>query len=802
MDDPTNSRLALERRRAELLRDLADVERRLSSSAADIPAAAATPSPSPESVLNHDLKQVLASDTAALLIDREGRISHANAAVQQLFGSAISVGRSLAEALALAFSPDSALGQNAISGPAAWDQREVQAVDGRWFVRRSLPVLDAEAAPAGAVITFTLSRATGTLEERLKLAMASMKLVWWDWDFGLGTIAIYGDTRCLLDYAVDTLPRTAAAWFELTHPDDLKTVQNAIEDCLSDRTSEWALEHRFRAADGTWRWVLTSGKLAERDALGRPTRMLGITLDIHARRSAEDLLRRDARILAELEDVVIYCDADYRIAYVNDAFEKVFGRSRESALGQDITFRLPPHTHAEILGYKKRVLEGVPLRIEWEDYRADGSRVWIQWRCQRTVDANGHVTGFINIGTDIDARKRAEQQREALQQQLIQAQRMETLGSLAGGIAHDFNNILAAIFGFTEIALATTNPSDQSKHYHKQVLKASERARELVKRILSFSRFHEPERRPVRLRELLEEANKFIRAALPSSVEIAFHVECDCPPTLADPHQLHQVLLNLATNAAHAIGSRAGLLAITLRCTDVAADMTTAIGRVAAGRYAVIEVTDDGHGMDAATQAKIFDPFFTTKKEGEGTGLGLSVVSAILRGHNGGILVRSTLGEGTTFSVYLPIVADVQVIKTAPDEAFAARTRARGETIAIIDDEEMVATAAEKILQALGYRTHTFPSAERFSEVFATAATGIDLLLTDQTMPRTTGIELALKLREQGYTLPILLMSGFSTQLRPELINAVGRAAVIRKPFDRFELARAIRALLDERSAP
>lgn len=921
MHSPSTSSQELQaagQRAAALREELARLERFIldHSTANDAAGAAAL-----AALLRPEIDEIFRGDVAAVLIDAQRRIVRASPGFIRLFGLVDPVGRQVDDALDSHFPRTATPWANAANA-TAWEQREVLARDGRAFVRRAIPIHAENAAVIGTVITFTPLSAGGTTEERFKLAVSSARLVWWDWDFVTGTISIYGDGGCLLGYSIDTLPRTAAQWFQLTHPDDLPEVQAAVEDCLAERTRDWSVEHRLRAADGQWSWVLNRGKLADVDQLGRATRMLGLTLDVHSRRSAEDNLRRDAsilaqlhdavicldlagtvtywndaatrkfgwesgevvgchhterlaspeakaaadaltqraragetihgegpdwrkdgsqlwveytfapfqdrsgrvagvvavfrditarklaefdlqrdaRILAQLQDVVLYCDSQYRIVYVNEAFERVFGVAREAALGQEATFRLPPHAHAEIRAFQRRVLEGETLDVEWEDYRADGSRVWMQWRCQRATDADGRITGVINIATNIDARKRSEIERDTLQQQLIQAQRMETLGSLAGGIAHDFNNILAAIFGFTELALTSSSLTEQSRHYHQQVLKASERARELVKRILSFSRFHEPERRPVQLRESLEEAARFIRAALPSTVELELHLAADCPPTLADPHQLHQVVLNLATNAAHAIGPHKGRIRVSLTCTRSSGEITTATGALPPGEYAILAVDDTGHGMDPATQARIFEPFFTTKREGEGTGLGLSVVSAIVRGHGGGIAVRSTLGEGTTFTVYLPIVAGVRVAAISPDGAMVARMRARGETVAIIDDEEVIAVTTEKILQSFGYQASSYKSAEQFLQAFLVAPQGIDLIVTDQTMPRMTGLELVLHLRELGHTLPVLLMTGFSTHLQPEFIAAIRRAAVIKKPFDRLELARQVRALLDDPS--
>ncbi len=381
---------------------------------------------------------------------------------------------------------------------------------------------------------------------------------------------------------------------------------------------------------------------------------------------------------------------------------------------------------------------------------------------------------------DVTVKKAAEIERAELLRQLIQAQRMDTLGALAGGIAHDLNNILAAIFGFTEVALAS-GVSDDAKHYHRQVLKASERARELVKRILSFSRLHEPERSTVRLQDLITETAKFIRAALPVTVALDLRLDGSCPATLVDANQLHQVLLNLATNAAHAIGERHGQLLIALRRQDLDASVSTACGILPPGPYAVVTVEDDGRGMDAATRARMFEPFFTTKKEGEGTGLGLSVVSAIVAGHGGGVLVESEVGRGTKIHVHLPLVPQVDVMASAPEVPLTPLPRGRGETVEIIDDEIAVVAAGEKMLQGLGYLATAYTTADRFLAAYLTAPEGIDLIITDQTMPKMTGLELAFELRRHKHTVPLLIMTGFSAQIQPPIIANIRRAARARR---------------------
>ena len=505
----------------------------------------------------------------------------------------------------------------------------------------------------------------------------------------------------------------------------------------------------------------------------------------------------DAFILSQLEDAVMFCDAECRIVYANAAFERLLGWPCGEAIGKNAAFRFPPGAREDVKRAMMQIMSGHPYSVDLEDYRLDGSRIWMHWRAQRIINADNLVIGTVNVGVDITDRKRAETEREELQRQLFQAQKLDTLGTLAGGIAHDFNNILAIIFGYTELALARATLDEQSQKHHRQVIKATQRGRELVKRILSFSRFHQPERRPIILSEVLTEAAKFIRAILPTTVEIVVELPEECPATLGDPDQLHQVLLNLATNAAHAMPNQHGTLTLELSIRANQTQQQTATGSLSPGNYLVITATDSGIGMEPATRLRIFEPFFTTKKEGEGTGLGLSVANAIFTGHGGAIDVESVVGHGTTFRLYLPLIPGVERTPSATAEPFPSGPRARGETVAIIDDEEAIVSLTEGILQGLGYLTLSFRSAEQFYAQFLRGPMGIQLVVTDQTMPGMTGLELARRLRKGGHKLPVVLMTGFSVQLRPELVEHLGKAVLVRKPFAQGLLARTVRELLD-----
>jgi PAS domain S-box-containing protein len=532
------------------------------------------------------------------------------------------------------------------------------------------------------------------------------------------------------------------------------------------------------------------------DAAGRPVGVLGIARDISARREAELTLRRDAHILAQLKDVVVCTDADARVVYWNQAAERIFGWKSEELLGHSLATRFPPHMKDVILGLVADVLsrDQTPP-AEWEDYRKDGSRVWIHWRAHRLKDADGNISGMVSVGTDMTEHRRAADEQRRLQQQLFHAQKMETIGTLAGGIAHDFNNILAAIVVYTELAMADLQGEARSVQYLSEVKRASQRAKELVRRILAFSRFNEPDRRRIDLHAVIEDAVRFVRPMLPATLEIRLDLAEGCPPSRADQNQIHQVLLNLLSNAAQAMKDGVGQVVVRLREVEFEKQHELPLGTLSAGSYLSIAVQDNGQGMDAPTLKRVFDPFFTTKKAGEGTGLGLSVVHGIIHNHEGSLAVESAPGQGSTFTFYIPAAPAAPSLgpsSVAPTSA----PRGNGERVLVVDDEDSVARLTTAALETLGYRSACFTTPDEILREFERSPESCRLLITDQTMPRMTGLELAQRLRAQGQQVPILIVSGFSRALKPEALSSLGRVALLNKPFEIQELAVAARRLL------
>jgi signal transduction histidine kinase len=400
---------------------------------------------------------------------------------------------------------------------------------------------------------------------------------------------------------------------------------------------------------------------------------------------------------------------------------------------------------------------------------------------ERALRAWGHIT-----------------ERKRLEAQLLQAQKMEAIGTLAGGIAHDFNNILAAILGYTELALRAIHQDSAAWHYLQEVHKAGQRAKLLVQQILTFSRRTEQTRTPVQLSRLVEEALTLLRASLPSTIAIRHHISQDAGTVLADPTQLQQVLLNLGANAEYAMRKTGGLLEIRLEPVEVDEHVTAQHPELQAGPYVRLTVTDTGHGMTPDVVERIFEPFFTTKSLGEGTGMGLALVHGIVASHGGAMTVASVIDQGTTFTVYLPRTDDSGRDEVAQEGALPTGVA----RVLFVDDEESLVGLGQEILMLLGYDAVVCASSVEALEVFRRAPQHFELVITDQTMPHMTGEELALELRRLRSDIPIILCTGFSHIMQAERAQELGIDAFLMKPFTMQDLARVIQQVLASRRQP
>ena len=501
-------------------------------------------------------------------------------------------------------------------------------------------------------------------------------------------------------------------------------------------------------------------------------------------------------VIENIQDVFYRSDAQGNLIMASPSFLTLLGyESFDDCLGQPVSaLYYEPEKRAVFLSE----LQGKGSITSYEVVlkRKDGTPVTVETSSHFYLDDAGNIAGVEGIFQDITQRKQAEEDHRKLESQLIQAQKMEAVGTLAGGIAHDFNNILSGIIGYSELCLRAVQDQPKVHHNMEQVLKAAERAKELVQQILAFSRKAAQEKKPIALAPIIKEVVRFMRASLPTTIEITQTINETSDVIMADLTQMHQVLMNLCTNAGHAMKETGGVLEIGLK--EVVMDALNLIHHpdLKPGRYLELSVRDTGHGIPQENLGRIFDPYFTTKKTGEGTGLGLAVVHGIVKDHGGDLSVYSEVGKGTIFIIYLPLME-----KQAEGNERKVKEvilRGKGETILFIDDEKMVVDFSRELLEELGYKVVTQTDPVAAIEVFKKNSVNFDIVITDKTMPRLTGFDVIRKIRAIRADIPVVLCSGYQDKEDMEKLQALGINQLITKPARINVLAKAIRDVLDK----
>ncbi|WP_137817229.1 PAS domain S-box protein [Pseudomonas sp. 2FG] len=563
---------------------------------------------------------------------------------------------------------------------------------------------------------------------------------------------------------------------------------------------EW---HR-RNRDGGLHW---DEVFLKRATIGGIERILAFTREITQRKEAEQALRASEQqyrtIVSTALDCIIGMDSRGRITTFNPAAEQCFGYSREQALGQPWAELMIPERLRET--YKKwlasHLQEGDgPLlgrRIELSAQRANAEEFPAELAISVVQGAEG--PSFICYLRDITERKEAEEQRERLERQLRQAQRMEAIGHLTGGIAHDFNNLLTSMLGYTVMAEehAERLGDERLGQYLGRVQRSAEKARDLIQQMLTFSRGSRGQPQPVALDSLIGDFIRLLESTLPATVEIDTQLSEGLPLVLVDPVQLEQVLMNLCINARDAMGS-VGQLHIGLQRRAYPAAVCTSCQQAFAGDYLLLSVQDSGPGIDPAVQTRMFEPFFTTKALGQGSGMGLSMVHGIVHEYGGHILLQSAPGQGTGFQVLLPPMADTSSCSAEPHrltdpDALLPPLSGR---VVVVDDEPLVAEFMAERLAQWGAEVRVFSDAQEASALLLADPYAWDFVILDQSMPRLTGLQLARRLLAARADMPIALYSGFSDQLTETEVIAQGLKALLHKPLDQARLHALLRVHL------
>lgn len=522
-----------------------------------------------------------------------------------------------------------------------------------------------------------------------------------------------------------------------------------------------------------------------------------VLIEFFIKRQTAEKEAREARdtllgVMNSIDATIYVADMEtHEILFMNKHMIDIFGGDHTGGICYEV-FRNNPEACADCSNDHLLDASGQPAEtVVWEGENPVTGRWHLNHdRAIRWID--GRMVR-LQIATDITQLKELQKQQLEAEARMREAQKMESIGTLAGGIAHDFNNILSPIIGLSDLLIEDLPPGSTQHENAAEILRAGRRGRDLVRQILSFGRKYKHQKAPLEIQHVVKEVLKLIRSTIPSDIDITSDIQKNCGMVMADPTQMHQIVMNLLTNAYHAVEPAAGGISVSLRETRVGNPQFSEIG-LEPGRYAVLSVSDTGCGIGKEFLDKIFEPYFTTKKEGKGTGLGLSVVYGIVKDHGGDIKVNSEVGKGTVFNVYLPLIARRNKSVLRKEETQAATG---DERILLIDDETSITRLVTQMLERLGYTVTAFNRSTDALKTFEADPHAFDLVITDMAMPVMTGDRLSREMLQLRPDLPIIMCTGFSSRISEKEAKAMGIKGYMMKPPVRSEITRLIRSVLD-----
>ncbi len=490
---------------------------------------------------------------------------------------------------------------------------------------------------------------------------------------------------------------------------------------------------------------------------------------------------------------ITFWDAEMRLLLTNISGAKNLGNTPKEIVGKTIHEILPDISEKAVQRFKSIFKSGVGNEFEDLIEMPTGIGSWYKSNMQPVKDVNGKTIAIQVIAQDATKQKQAEEEKRRMKNQLQQARKMEAIGTLAGGIAHDFNNMLSIILGNTELAMDDVPEWNPARHNLEEIKTASLRSKEIVKQLLSFSKKSDPKQKPVNISPIIKDCLKFLRSSIPANIKIHRTIPDKSGIISADPTQIHQVMLNICTNAAQAMSENGGIMDVSLSSVEIGKDETIQNIELNQGQYVKITVSDTGYGIAKEHLDRVFDPYFTTREVGEGSGIGLSVVHGIVKSHDGAISVDSEYGKGTTFNVFLPVVEKEPALEEETDTTIPKGN----ERILFVDDETSIVDMTSQTLERLGYTVTAKTSSTDALETFRTRPDNFDLIISDMTMPEITGDKLAKELQKIHPEIPIILCTGHSERIDDEKAKSIGVRALVMKPIVKSVLAKTIRKILD-----
>ncbi|WP_462325083.1 hybrid sensor histidine kinase/response regulator [Desulfoplanes sp.] len=678
--------------------------------------------------------------------------------------------------------------------PDRYEFRGITKSGGMVWVEISGVLVEWEGKPA-SLNYFTDITKRKRAEADLKNTLAATNDGIWDYNLVTDTFEYSERWATMLGYAPGEVAHTGCFCRESTHPEDRKHFEKTLTDYLEGRSPIYGIEFRLKTKQGGYKWIYSRGRAVEWDEHGNPVRIIGAHTDIDGRKEDMEALRESEEqmeiILNASTEMIVYFDKEMRVVWANRVAAECTGLAESELVGRtcyDIwRKRTSPCPGCEACGVLQ---EGA---IRFFERASDDGRIW--WvRLFPVTDAQNSINGFVRFATDISRRKQAEAEKERLETQLQQSQKLESIGRLAGGVAHDLNNLLSPILGYGEMMLHDAVQGDPRRDSLEQIIKAGNRARDLVRQLLAFSRKQTLEFKTLDLNRLIQGFEKLLRRTIRENIVIKTVLSGSLPRVMGDVGQLEQVIMNMAVNAQDAMDG-GGILTIGTE-SQWFDDQDMGDNNVLSGEYAVLVVRDTGVGMEEQTREHIFEPFYTTKARDKGTGLGLATVYGIVKQHGGHMEVETRPGSGTTFTVYLPAAHGEEA---AGDESHVSVPSANGsETILFAEDNRQVRELTTTILKREGYVVLSAESGERAMECMQEHQGNVDLLLTDVIMPGMNGRELADRVMEISPGTRVLFMSGYIDDTIAEHGVIKDGVMFLHKPFSVKVLLAKVRETLEK----